>query len=68
VVTPALFFSDAGIVVEIHLRVKTTRQHAVVGVDQFICDANIVEPQAGQFGHKTIVLGVTRKMRVTQPN
>jgi len=29
-----------------------------VSVDQVICDANIVEPHTGEFGQKTIVLGV----------
>src|ERR1019366_9034227 len=52
------FFRDARIIGEIHLCVKTTRQHSVVSVDQVVCNANIIEPQAWQFSHKTIILGI----------
>src|SRR5271157_842354 len=37
--TSAFFFSDAGIISEVQLSVKTAREHAVMGVDQLIIDA-----------------------------
>jgi hypothetical protein len=55
---PVLLLGDARVITQVHLGIEAAGKHPLVGVDQGIVDADILEPQARQFRHEAIVLGI----------
>ena len=53
-----LLLGDARVVVQVQFGIEAAGQHPLVGVDQGIVDADLLQPQAWQFRHEAIVLRV----------